>query len=134
MSSANKVALPGDPALPGEHGADEHGVYARDPGCVSGQPVSDPARHRPDPLAVARSRQDPIDQVRGGVCHPPGSARRTDAPALAREGDHHLGRAAVAADPGEAAAEDAAAEVVLELALDEARQAESVGGLGACLG
>jgi hypothetical protein len=57
--------------------------------------------------------------MRGRVCHAPSSAGRTEAAALAREGDHSVQSAAVAVHAHKAVGEDAAAEESPKLALDE---------------
>jgi hypothetical protein len=68
-----------------------------------------------------------IDKVRCRVGHAARGARRADAAAFTREGDEDLVGAGLAADAGEAMGEDAAAQVLGELALDVARQAAAVG-------
>ena len=70
----------------------------------------------------------------GDLDHAAGVAGGADASAFAGEGDESLGRACVAADPGEAVGQDAAAEVGAEVALDPVRDAVAlrigVGGAG----
>ncbi len=58
----------------------------------------------------------------GGVCHPAGSAARTETPTLATEGDKQISAAVVAMESQKAVCEDAAHEVLAERLLDVARQ------------
>jgi hypothetical protein len=74
-----------------------------------------PFGHREDPLAHRQRRDDVIDQVRRGLCHAPGVARRTQAAPFAREGDQEVVPAVRTSGAGEAVGENAALEVTAEL-------------------
>jgi hypothetical protein len=62
------------------------------------------------------------------VDHPPRTAARAEAAALARECDEFLGLAGVALDSQKAVLEQAALEIGLELSYHVARQGSSLGG------
>jgi hypothetical protein len=70
---------------------------------------------------------EPVDQMRRGVRHPSRCTRRTQAAALAAERDDDLVMARRAAYACEAMREDAAAQVLGELALDAARKTMTIG-------
>ena len=70
---------------------------------------------------------DVLDQMCRSVCHAPRRTRGTNASAFAREGNQDLIVARLATDADEAMGEDAAAQILGELALDVARQAAAVG-------
>lgn len=97
-------------------------MHRGDAAAIPGQVQPQGVRQGEDPLAVARRRQDAIDQMGRGAGHAARAARRAYAARLAREGHQLVVAAGVAADPGEAALEAAARQEALELALDEARQ------------
>ena len=73
---------------------------------------------------------DVIDQVRRGLRHPPRAARGAKAAALAAEREQLVVTALAAAQPQEAAGQDAALEESVELVPDEARQLGASAGLG----
>ncbi len=85
-------------------------------------------RHRIDASGCARNH--PVGQVRGGVVHAAGGARRADAAALAGERDQMLEVAAAADDAREAVREDAAAQIRFQLLVDVTRQAAAVRARG----
>ena len=87
---------------------------------------ADAAWEREDPLADGDCREHVPDEVRRAVLHASGSARWTDV-GLAGEGHEPFEAAIRAADPDEAAGEDAAVEVTPQVALDERRQTATVG-------
>ena len=60
--------------------------------------------------------------MRPRVCHAPGTAGRTDATILAGKGHKNLVATGRTADAGEAVAQNAAAQVALELLGDERRE------------
>jgi hypothetical protein len=78
------------------------------------------------PLPHRDARDHAVDKVSGRVEHPPRGARGAQAPALAAERDQVLLATGPAGDAGEAMLEKPAPEVLLELALDVARQAAAV--------
>ena len=59
-----------------------------------------------------------IDEMRGGLRHAPGIARRTDAASLTRKCDEKVSTALRAVGTSEAIGEDAAFEVASEIPLD----------------
>jgi hypothetical protein len=85
--------------------------------------VAQGPRQRAHPLANGHFGQDRVDEVRREVAHSAPETRRTEAAALAREGDKHLVAAAAAGELDTAVLEQAAAQVLLEVADHEARQA-----------
>jgi len=85
-------------------------------------------RHGEHPLAHRHPRQDCVDEVRRLLGHAAPAAARTDRAGFAREWEEAFEATRVAPHPGEAPLELAAAEEVAELALDEAGQADAVGG------
>ena len=122
-----EAALAGDPPLPCPDRA--HGEVA-DPGGprrVSREPEPQRLGDREHPLAIRRARQHVVDKVRRGVRHPSRCTRRTQAAAFAAERDDDLVMARRAAYAREAMREDAAAQVLGELALDVARKATTIG-------
>jgi hypothetical protein len=68
--------------------------------------------HREDPLAHRQRRDDMIDQMRGGLRHAAGVARRAYRAAFARERHEEVMPAVRTSGPGEAVGQDAAFEVV----------------------
>jgi len=79
--------------------------------------------HGEDPLTHPQRRDDMIDQVRRGLCHAPGVARRTQPAALAREGNQEAMPAVRTPGPGKTVGEDATLRVAVELALHVGRHA-----------
>ncbi len=78
------------------------------------------------PLPDGDLWNDVVDQMCRGLDHPPCAAGRAEAPTLAGEGDKVFMVAAVALHAHEAVFQSAAAQVVLELAQDEAGQCRLV--------
>jgi len=107
------VALPGedDP----EEGADQLAEELR----VAGEGEAEPEGEAEHPLAVGDRGQQVVDEVSCGVVGPAGRAARAE-PALAGVGDEPLEAAVGAAEPGEAAAEQPAVQVVPKFLFDEA--------------
>ena len=104
-----------------EQRADERAQHlARQPRVVRAA-VAERVRKRQHPLPDRDLGQHPIDQMRRRVRHPAAAARRTEAAALAREGDQAVVTAGVAVHAEEAVREHAAAEEGAKLLLDEAR-------------
>jgi hypothetical protein len=66
------------------------------------------------------SREDTIDEMCGGLGHPPGVARGADAAPLAGEGHQEIAAVRRAPCPGEAVSQDAALQVASQLALSVA--------------
>jgi hypothetical protein len=100
---------------------------------VVGERVAQPMRQGQHPLAHRQVAEDAVGQVRGEHRHAPAAAGGANPPPPAGEGDQDLARAAAAAEAGEAAGHDAAAQKGAQLALDEARQpraAAALTGLG----
>ena len=87
----------------------------------------DPNEH---PLAHRHMGDDVVHQVRSGLCHAAGAARRAKAAPLAAEGDQFVVAAVNAAQPQEAVGQDAALEEGAELVLHELRQIGPGGGFG----
>ena len=87
---------------------------------VEGEAVAEGEGKRQHVLAYRSLGQDAVDQVRGGVGHAAGSARRAKSTALTRVGYQPLAAAVVAAHAEKAPAEKAAVEEGAQLALDEA--------------
>jgi hypothetical protein len=81
-----------------------------------------PPRKRQDPLTDRDLREDPFNQVRGGVVHAARVARRAESAALAAEDDELVVSTSIAVHPREALGEDAAGQIALELFADEVRQ------------
>jgi hypothetical protein len=79
------------------------------------------------PLPDGRFGQHAVDEVGGRIGHSPTPTRRTEPPALAREGDEPIVVAGVAVDAQESMGEDAALEIGADLALDEAGDGRSSG-------
>ena len=77
--------------------------------------------HRADPLAKRDCRKDRVAQVGGRVCHSTCRTGRTDAAVFAGKCNEQLVAAGRAADAGEAVFQNTAAQVALELALNEVR-------------
>ena len=73
--------------------------------------AAQPLRHGDHPLPHGHRGDDAVDEMRSCLCHPAAIARRTDTPALAREGHDKTLPARRTACPAESEAEDAAGEV-----------------------
>ncbi len=88
---------------------------------VALEEVAQPLRQRQDPLPHRHLGKDVIHQVSGGLGHPPGGARRADAPPLAGESDQEVMATVRAARPSKTVGENAAGEVLAEVVLDVRR-------------
>jgi hypothetical protein len=119
VSDSQRAAAP---PHPGQEGLQIGSYHAGEEKGVEGQGETKTPRKGQHVLAVGRLGQDAVDQVGGGVGRMPGPATRTEA-ALAGEGNEALETARGTAQPGEPAREKAAAEVAVELVLDEGRVA-----------
>lgn len=115
-------SLPCTPPLSSEQRSQEQVQSQANQLGLPGQQKAQPFGHRADPLAKWDCREDMVPQVSSRVCHPTRRTGRTDAAVFAGKGDEQLVAAARAADAGEAVFQDAAAQVALELALNEGRQ------------
>ena len=81
-------------------------------------------REREHPLPEGRlARENVLGKVRGRRAHAPAHARRAEPPTLARERHEQTVRAGATAEPREASAQDAAAQIRLELLLRMLRHA-----------
>ena len=80
--------------------------------------VAQPLRHRQHPLLHWQAWEDVIRQMRRGLHHAPGIARRAHATSLAGERDQEVVAAVAAPRTREAVGEDAALQVAAELTLD----------------
>ena len=83
-------------------------------------------RQAQHPLTNRHIREDMIGEMRCAFRHAATAAPRTEAAALAREGDESIEAAGRAAKAREAAGQTAAAEEVAKLLLHEAREALAV--------
>jgi hypothetical protein len=104
----NPVLVPGPAAERSEYGAGKDLKNIPDQGLIVGQPVAQGEWDRQDPLAHGDFGNDAIDQVRGGVGHPPPRAGRTEAPPAARKRDEPVGATPVAVNPKKAVSQDSA--------------------------
>ena len=102
--------------------ADERREDVRAQPPIVGQRVAQGPRQRAHPLANRHLGQDLVHEVRGDVGHAAGQARGAEAAAFAREPDEQLVAAAGAREPDDAVLEPTAAQVLVEIAHDEARQ------------
>jgi hypothetical protein len=109
------------PSLPAEHRAQAHPQHGPREPRVERQLVAHWQRHREDPLADRDGRDDPVDEVRGELTHPPPAAGGAERTALTTEGDHRRVATALTAHAEQTMPEDATPEVSLELAPDEGR-------------
>jgi hypothetical protein len=107
------------------------------------QQIAQRKRQRQDPLANRMPRQDPFDEQRRrlGNCscidlprafpalvgHPPGTAARTEAAALATERNQLLGLPKLTLDPKKSVLKQAAFEIGFELVFDVPRQRSPLG-------
>jgi hypothetical protein len=91
--------------------------------------VPEPIRHRQDPLPHRYPRQHRVRQVGGALRHAATTATGTPRPPFTRKRHQVLARAALAPKPRHTVFEHAARQELLELALDELRQARAVAGL-----
>ncbi len=122
LRSLDAIALGASP-VEREHALDKDARDGREHIGPEGNKPAKLVGHREDVLPQGNVGQDPIDQERGRVCHPPARAARADAAAAARKGDQQVVATGVAVCPREAPAEVAAAEVGTQLLLDVAGQA-----------
>lgn len=119
---ANAPLPPRAPAQLREQGPDEGAQHlAREPRVV-GAAVTEWVGQREHPLTDRHLRQHAIDEVSRRICHATPATRRTEAAALAREGDEAVVAALVAVEPKEAVCENATAKERAKLLLDEARR------------
>jgi hypothetical protein len=89
--------------------------HGRDRLWLTFQVPAQPLGYRQHPLAHRQGREDPIDQVGGGLGHAPSVARGADAAPLAGEGHQEIVSARGAAGPSEAVGQDAAFQVTPKL-------------------
>ena len=101
----------------GEEGADEEAQDRRRELRVEGEPVAKREGEGEDPLPDGHPGQNRLDQMGGGVGHPPAAAGGAEAAPLAGKGDEAIPAALIAMDPDEAAGEDSAIEECPELPL-----------------
>jgi hypothetical protein len=97
-----------------------HLQHRRDQLGLHGQQHAQRDRQRQHPLPHRYVRDDMVHQVRGGLRHPPRTARGTEPAAFAAEGQQLVVAALAAAQPQEAVGQDAALEEGVELALQAA--------------
>ena len=116
------------------HRAQEHPQGRALEGGVAVQEVAQPLRHRQHPLPHWQAWEDVIRQMRRGLHHAPGIARRAHATSLAGERDQEVVAAVAAPRTREAVGEDAALQVAAELTLDISRNRTVVGVAVAALG
>lgn len=96
---------------------------------LRGQPYAQRYRQRQHPLPHRHVGDDVVDQVGGGLRHPPSTASRAESAPLAAERQQLVVAALPAAQPQEAVRQDATLEEGIELVLDEARQFTACAGL-----
>ena len=99
----------------GVHGLDEDARQGAEQRAVVREPAPPRKGKRQHPLAERRLRKHALDQVGRRRAHAPAEARGAESAALAGEGDEAALVAGAAAEAREAAAEQAAIEVRLEL-------------------
>ncbi len=99
--------------------AEKEGAHGGAELWVVGQKKPDPKGKREDPLADGHARQDPVDEVGGGIGHASAAARRAETASFARERDESVFAAVLATDPDEALCQDAAIEEGAKLFLHE---------------
>jgi hypothetical protein len=102
-----------------EHGGHEQTPHPGEQHTVVRQPGAQRVGHGENPLSQRRLREHVVQQVRGGLGHPPAQARRTEPAPLTAERDEMTLRAAGARHQGEAPAEQAAIEIAVELGAHE---------------
>jgi hypothetical protein len=90
--------------------------------------VSEPIRHREDPLPHRHPREHRVHQVGGALRHPATTATGTPRPPFTRKRHQVLAGATLAPKPRHAVLGHAARQELPELALDELREAGSVAG------
>ena len=111
------------PAQRARERADERGEHVRAQPPIVGQRVAQGPRQRAHPLPNRHLGQHLVDEVSRDVGHAAAEARGAEAAPLARERDEQLVTAATAHEAHDAVLELAAAQVLVEVAHDEARQA-----------
>ena len=114
--------LPGAATLPGEQRAQKQPQHEADELGTPRQKEAQALRKGEDPLSHRDGREHAVSKVRRRVGHAPCTAGRTHAAILAGKSDEQLVAASRTANAGEAVAENAAAQVALELLGDEGRE------------
>ena len=108
LAVPNPLLVPGPAAQRAEDGPRQNLKDIPDQGLVVGQAVAQREGNRQDPLAHGDFGNDAIDQVRGGVGHPPPRAGRTEAPPAARKRDEPVGATPIAVNLKKAVSQDPA--------------------------
>ena len=98
---------------------------------IPGAAISERIRKGEDPLPDRDLGQDPLDEMGRRVGHATPATGRTEATALAGEGDEAIMAAGVAVDAEESMSAHAALEIGADLALDEAGD-RGAGGASPC--
>jgi hypothetical protein len=119
----------GGARVEGEQRTDIHAQHRAAQGVIPGQAVAQTIRQRQHPLAHWHPRQHLVDEGGRVLRHPPPPTARTEASAVAREGQEALEGAVGAPQPREAMGQHAAREELAEFLLDEARQAALVAAI-----
>ena len=120
MQPGGLECLSCSPPERGEDGLHEDAQHLAAQRPIEGEEGAQSEGQRQHVLAYGNLREDAVDQVRGGVGHAAGSARRAEASLLAGIRHQPLAAALLAADAQKAVGEDSTCEEGAELALDEA--------------